>query len=103
MSLVYNFWTKKQVAQGQKAKLVQWSELQGTRLRWLVAFFLKCLGRAKSGRHTEVQVLKCLFYKINNVDMPSRNPGNSSNSTYAESQAGSGFHAHKFNVVLTIS
>ncbi|CAE7798135.1 unnamed protein product, partial [Symbiodinium necroappetens] len=75
----YGFWSQAFVsARGNKGKMKDWSALQGTRLRWLVSYLCKVIYRTPFARTPEVTILKTIFYKVNNMSLPTRKPSSSS-------------------------
>ena len=73
-----------------------WSDLVGTRLRWLAGYLVKLLIRSPFGRTSlkqhalcimlawfsarseEVAILKKLYFRVNNLEFPTRSNSNSS-------------------------
>lgn len=87
VAMIYTFFCKKELKQGNKQHLRSWAELHGTRLRWLASYYIKLLGNSPTGRHEKIQVLKMLYYRVNGLTVPQRS---SSRSSIADSEASEG-------------
>lgn len=93
LAMIYTVFTKKELKQGVKHQVKTWSEVQGTRLRWIVSYYSKILGKTPRARNDKIMVLKTLFYRVNGLAAPQRSSSSRSMDSEARGHA-SMFAAH---------
>lgn len=80
LAMIYTVFTKKELKQGVKHQVKTWSEVQGTRLRWIVSYYSKILGKTPRARNDKIMVLKTLFFRVNGLAAPHRSSSKSMDS-----------------------